>query len=96
MGFFLVSFFDAYAFHEYYFTELQLHWSVNVVVMLVLISNDLGLSSLLLLLLIYAHISIIKLKIKLYIRQELMYSADCWTVRKKEEQILEKTDMIML
>ena len=36
-----------------------------------------------------------KLKIKLYmtvIRPVLLYVAECWTVRKKEEQILEKTD----
>ena len=40
-----------------------------------------------------------KLKIKLYvtvIRQVLLYGADYWTVRKKEEQILEKTEMRML
>ena len=35
-----------------------------------------------------------KLKIKLYmtvIRPVLLYGAECWTVRKKEEHILEKT-----
>ena len=40
-----------------------------------------------------------KLKIKLYttvIRPVLLYGAECWTVRKKEEKILEKTDMKML
>ena len=26
----------------------------------------------------------------------LLYGAECWTVKKKEEQILEKTDMQML
>ena len=40
-----------------------------------------------------------KLKIKLYmtvIRPVLLYGAECWTVKKKEEQILEKTQMRML
>ena len=40
-----------------------------------------------------------KLKIKLYltvIRPVLLYGAECWTVRKKEEQILEKRGMGML
>ena len=40
-----------------------------------------------------------KLKIKLYmtvIRPVLLYGAVCWTVRKKEEKILEKTEMRML
>ena len=40
-----------------------------------------------------------KLKIKLYmtiIRPVLLYGAECWTVRKKEKQILKKTDMRML
>ena len=39
------------------------------------------------------------LKIKLYmtvIRPVLLYGADCWTVRKKEEQIIKKTEMKML
>ena len=40
-----------------------------------------------------------KLKIKLYItviRPVLLYGEECWTVRKKEEHILEKTEMSML
>ena len=40
-----------------------------------------------------------KLKIKLYmtvIRSVLLYGAECWPVRKKEEQILEKTEMRMV
>ena len=40
-----------------------------------------------------------ELKSKLYmtvIRPVLLYGAECWTVRKKEVQILEKTDMRML
>ncbi len=40
-----------------------------------------------------------KLKIKLYmtvIRPVLLYGSECWTVRQKEEQILEKTEMRML
>ena len=40
-----------------------------------------------------------KLKIKLYmtvIRPVLLYGVECWTVRKKEEQIFEKTEMQML
>ena len=39
-----------------------------------------------------------KLKMKLYmtvIRPVLLYGGECWTVRKKEEEILEKTDMRM-
>ena len=92
MVFVLVSVFDAFC--EYHFAELQLNWSVNFVVMFVLIYNELGLSSLLLL--IYAHICVMKLKIKLYIRPKLMYSAECSTVGKKEEQILEKIGMRML
>ena len=40
-----------------------------------------------------------KLKIKLYmtvIRPVLLYGAECWTVREKEGQFLEKTEMRML
>ena len=40
-----------------------------------------------------------KLKIRLYltvIRPVFLYGAECWTVRKKEEQILEKTEIRML
>ena len=40
-----------------------------------------------------------KLKMKLYmtvVRPVLLYGAECWTVRKKEEQILEKTEVRML
>ena len=39
-----------------------------------------------------------KLKIKLYmtvIRPILLYGPECWTVKKKEEHILEKTAMRM-
>ena len=40
-----------------------------------------------------------KFKVKLYmavIRLVLLYGAECWTAGKKEEQIIEKTEMRML
>ena len=40
-----------------------------------------------------------ELKVKLYrttIRPVLLYGAECWTMKKKEEQILERTELKML
>ena len=41
----------------------------------------------------------LKLKLKVYesmVRPVIMYGSECWTLRKKEEQLLERTEMRML
>ena len=41
----------------------------------------------------------LKLKLKVYesmVRPAIMYGSECWTLRKKEEQLLERTEMRML